>query len=295
MSELVLLHHNEPMTTSETIADGVDLPHKSVIQLIRKYVKDLQEWGEVAFQMRLNQQGSPTEVAWLNEGQSMFLLTLMRNSPVVVAFKKALVKAFLELRDRLTSPPPTFQTLNPSHGADLVVSADRTFRGFLRAARSAGLRPPAALRVANEQTRIRTGMDMLAELGAEDLAERPGFRPGDPNGVIAFAAAWLSGELPLPATVCKSADLYAAYAHWRAKVSPGGTAPINDFGPSLTHADARLVKRHVWARLGGRDMNVRAIVPNGDPPPFGPGALAIYHGIEIERFAAALMRWKEEG
>lgn len=49
MSELVLLHHNEPMTTSEAIAEGVELAHKTVIQLVRKYVDDLNSFGRVAF------------------------------------------------------------------------------------------------------------------------------------------------------------------------------------------------------------------------------------------------------
>lgn len=188
MSALVLLHHNEPMTTSETLAEGVAISHKSVLQLLRKYVADLSEWGEVAFQMRLNPQGSPTEFAYLNEGQAMFLLTLMRNSPVVVAFKKALVKAFLELRDRVAVlPAPTFATGNLGHGADLAVAADRTFRGFLRAARSAGMRLPAALRTANAQTIARTGMDMLAELGVV-----PDPEPEAPHDALAEAlGAWV--------------------------------------------------------------------------------------------------------
>lgn len=179
MSELVLLHHNEPMTTSEAIAHGVGMEHKTIIQLLRKYLADLSEWGEVAFQMRLNPQGSPTEYAWLNEGQSMFLMTLMRNNPVVVAFKKALVNAFLEMRDRLrAAPQPQFVTGNLSHGADLAVAADRTFRSFLRAGRSAGLGLPMALRVANRQTLERTGLNMLAELDVDpDLA---GHQPAPP-------------------------------------------------------------------------------------------------------------------
>lgn len=61
-------------------------------------------------------------------------------------------------------PVAQFVTSNLSHGADLAVAADRTFRGFLRSARAAGLALPAALRVANQQTVARTGMDMLSEL-----------------------------------------------------------------------------------------------------------------------------------
>lgn len=185
MSELVLLHYNQPMTTSETLAEGVQLQHKNAVALIRKHVSDLTEWGEVAFQTRLNPQGSPTEFAWLNEGQSLFLLTLMKNSPVVVAFKKALVKAFLELRDRLAvSPAPTFTAMD--HRADVLVSADRTFRAILRSCRAAGARLPAALARANEVTVRETGVDMLAEIGP---VEHPVSTLADPvaDGIAAWA------------------------------------------------------------------------------------------------------------
>lgn len=196
MSELVLLHHNEPMTTSETLAEGVQLQHKNVVALIRKHVADLAEWGEIAFQTRFNPQGRPTEFVWLNEGQALFLLTLMRNAPVVVAFKKALVRAFLELRDQArigaANAAPQFLTANLSHGADLAVAADRTFRSFLRAARSAGVALPQALRIANRQTVERTGMDMLAELGlGESHPETPGAAPVfQPDPLEEAIAAW---------------------------------------------------------------------------------------------------------
>jgi len=167
MSDLVLLHHNEPMTTSLAIAEGVQMEHKSVIQLVRKYVEDLNEFGGVAFEMRpfeTNGGNQYREFAFLNEQQATFLLTLMRNSEIVVAFKKALVKAFFALRDAGAALPPPVLSTNPAHAADLAVSADRTFRSFLRAARSAGVSLPQALRIANRQTIERTGMDILAEL-----------------------------------------------------------------------------------------------------------------------------------
>lgn len=186
MSELVLLHHNEPMTTSEAIADGVELAHKTVIQLVRKYADELQNFGTSAFEMRKSG-GRQSEIAYLNEGQAIFLLTLMRNSEIVVRFKVALVKAFLELRDRLTAvpPSPTFRAVD--HRADVLVSADRTFRAILRSARAAGARLPAALARANEVTVKETGIDMLAQIGP---IERPVSSLADPvaDGVAAWAA-----------------------------------------------------------------------------------------------------------
>lgn len=50
---------------------------------------------------RESTRGRHTRYAVLNEQQSYFLMTLMRNSPRVIDFKKALVKAFFEARTLL--------------------------------------------------------------------------------------------------------------------------------------------------------------------------------------------------
>lgn len=195
MTELVLLHHNEPMTTSLAIAEGVQLQHKNVIELIRKHIEPLSNFGRVAFETRPFETDGGNQwrdVAYLNEPQSTLLITFMRNSEIVIAFKIALVKAFFELRDHVKSIQPTFTTTNLSHGADLAVAADRTFRSFLRAARAAGMALPQALRVANRHTVERTGMDMLAELEVDpdDVEQRTFTQPPEEDPVRKALTAW---------------------------------------------------------------------------------------------------------
>lgn len=198
MSELVLLHHNEPMTTSLAIADGTENTHESVIKLVRKYVEDLQEFGTFGFEIQKSG-GRPTEIAYLNEPQETLLITYLRNSEIVRRFKIALVKAFYEMRDRLRgAPQPQFLTSNLSHGADLAVAADRTFRSFLRAGRSAGLGLPMALRVANQQTLARTGMDMLAELDVDPDAINPAPARRPLNRLEQALSDWLAAAGPGP-------------------------------------------------------------------------------------------------
>lgn len=202
MSEIVSLYHNQPMTTSLAIANGVKMDHASVIKLARNHLDRLARFGEVGFEIRLNPQGSPTEFLWMNEQQSTFLVTLMRNTPIVLDFKEALVRAFFEMRDRLQQMAPAnppFLTDNLSHGADLAVAADRTFRGFLRSARAAGLRLPAALRVANQQTLSRTGMDMLTELDIDpdDIPEAaPATEETDDSPLRIALEQWAAGVVP---------------------------------------------------------------------------------------------------
>lgn len=204
MSELVLLHHNEPMTTSLAIAEGTENTHKAVIQLVRKYVADLQEFGPLAFEMavaRPGRGGEATEYAYLNEPQATLLITYLRNSETVRRFKIALVKAFYEMRDRLRGAadrPPAVLTRDPSHAADLAVAADRTFRSFLRAGRSAGLGLPMALRAANRQTLERTGMDMLAELDVDPDAVSPAPATRPLNRLEKALSDWLAAAGPGP-------------------------------------------------------------------------------------------------
>ncbi|EJF96876.1 hypothetical protein MEI_01488 [Bartonella vinsonii subsp. arupensis Pm136co] len=89
------------VTTSLKIAEGVGNKHKTVIQLVRQNIKDFEELGRVAFEMLpFETKGGiqKREIAILNESQATLLMTYMRNNETVRAFKKALVKAFYELK-----------------------------------------------------------------------------------------------------------------------------------------------------------------------------------------------------
>lgn len=106
--ELVIVNNGMAVTTSLAIADGTEVQHKAVIQLVRAYLHDLEEFGLVTFEMRPRlagqHGGGDVEFAHLNEQQSTLLLTYMRNSDIVRHFKKRLVRAFYDLAQ---SKPPT--------------------------------------------------------------------------------------------------------------------------------------------------------------------------------------------
>lgn len=103
MSNIVTIVNDEALTTSLTIAEGVERPHKNVLELVRNNLSDFEEFGRVAFETRSGETrpqggtGRPTEVALLNQQQATLLMTYMRNIGVVREFKKRLVKAFYEL------------------------------------------------------------------------------------------------------------------------------------------------------------------------------------------------------
>ncbi|MHC9554015.1 Rha family transcriptional regulator [Corynebacterium diphtheriae] len=96
--------NGELTTTSEIVAEGVGIQHKNVLETIRKNQADFEEFGRVAFETRTRQTaGGPqkTNIAVLNREQAMFAMTLFRNTPVVVDFKKNLIKAFVAMEQRL--------------------------------------------------------------------------------------------------------------------------------------------------------------------------------------------------
>lgn len=94
-------------TTSEIVAEGVGIQHKNVLETIRKNQADFEEFGPVAFETRKGAPlpqggfGKSTTIAVLNREQAMFAMTLFRNSPVVVEFKKNLIKAFVAMEQRV--------------------------------------------------------------------------------------------------------------------------------------------------------------------------------------------------
>ena len=100
-NDIVFFHGSIPVTSTMVIAEQTQNEHASVIKLVRTYLADLEEFGMVGFEIQPRLEGrhggGDREIALLNEQQSTLLITYMRNSEIVRAFKKRLVKAFFEL------------------------------------------------------------------------------------------------------------------------------------------------------------------------------------------------------
>lgn len=47
---------------------------------VRRYQRHFERFGEIGFEIRLNEKGKPTECAMLNESPSMLPLAFMRNT-----------------------------------------------------------------------------------------------------------------------------------------------------------------------------------------------------------------------
>lgn len=91
----------ELLASTLTIAEGVELEHRAVMSLVRKYEKKLNKYRVMTFEMSKAKTGRPVRFAWLNEKQATFLITLMKNSDVVVEFKEKLTDEYYRLKETL--------------------------------------------------------------------------------------------------------------------------------------------------------------------------------------------------
>lgn len=103
MNELVYIRKNDVFTDTLVIAEGTGNEHRAVAVLIKRYKKQFAEIGKICFKhLKCRKyQGRPMKVYQLNEPQASFLITLLKNSEAVVAFKLELVKQFYAMRKLL--------------------------------------------------------------------------------------------------------------------------------------------------------------------------------------------------
>ena len=104
------MKNNDIFTTSLVIAEGTNVKHKNIKELVSKYENDLKDFGKVrVLNATLDTNGGVQQTSYylLNEQQATFLITLLRNTKVVVAFKKELVKQFYQMRQILLEQQTT--------------------------------------------------------------------------------------------------------------------------------------------------------------------------------------------
>ncbi len=93
MKDLVIVNSKKEAVASHVIiSTGMQITQDSSLKLIKKYKNDLEDFGKVRFQMRPLDSGQKQKQYMLNRDQAFFLITLMRNTPNTVSFKKQLVK-----------------------------------------------------------------------------------------------------------------------------------------------------------------------------------------------------------
>ena len=130
---------------SRLIAIELGIKHKSFMETIKKHEKQTEKaFGGLRFETAVPDQptGNPPQFVYLTEEQSLFMMTLSRNTERVVQCKIQLVKAFSEAK-KLLEKTRAARTHNESNNLKL---------------------PSARERLEN----ISLGMDLLSDLGGWD-------------------------------------------------------------------------------------------------------------------------------
>ncbi len=94
----------EPFTTSDVIAEFAVVQHHTITRLIRNHKSDFEEFGRVGFEIQPLQTNGGVQdhkIFRLNEEQATLLMTYLKNTEQVRAFKKELVRQFYAMRREL--------------------------------------------------------------------------------------------------------------------------------------------------------------------------------------------------
>lgn len=98
MNDLVLIKGNDIFTDSFIVSEGTNNTHRAVRILIDRYKNKFESIGKLSFKMTPSEKGQSLKTYELNEQQATFLMTLLRNSDLVVDFKFKLTKEFYRMR-----------------------------------------------------------------------------------------------------------------------------------------------------------------------------------------------------
>ena len=106
MKKLVFIEPDKidavPFTTSQVISDFSQVGHKKIKEALAKNKTAIESFGLLAPYETESTGGRPEVIYKLNEQQATFLMTLLKNTPIVVEFKRRLVEQFYLMRAELT-------------------------------------------------------------------------------------------------------------------------------------------------------------------------------------------------
>jgi len=88
-------------TSSAVLADAMKRNHESVLQLIKRNLLELGEFGEIIVKKE-NKIGRPKKVYYFNEEQGFFLILLMRSDHAeVIKLKKDITREYFRMKKNL--------------------------------------------------------------------------------------------------------------------------------------------------------------------------------------------------
>lgn len=103
MNSIVTIFDDEARAGTFLIAQGLDRRHQDVKELVERYTEDFEDFSCLKQGKLRSTGGRAANEYLLDEDQTMFLGTLLRNSKKVVKFKKAIVLEFRKVRKELSA------------------------------------------------------------------------------------------------------------------------------------------------------------------------------------------------
>jgi len=142
---IVRIYNGESRAGTFLIAKGFERNHDQIKRLVKKYEETFLEFGSFHLS-KVKSKGRPIEEFLINQDQTMFLGTLLKNSPISVAFKKRIIKKFSECRKMLESLETHKTTqkyqITRDAGKILRLEATDTIKAFVDYARAQGSSSP---------------------------------------------------------------------------------------------------------------------------------------------------------
>jgi phage regulator Rha-like protein len=95
----LIVIEQEPRIDSRLMADRLGIQHRSFFRMISKHESIVKEFGILRFEIaEIDGRGQPQRYTFLNEDQSIFILTLSKNTDQVISLKRDLTKEFSRYR-----------------------------------------------------------------------------------------------------------------------------------------------------------------------------------------------------
>ncbi len=173
METSVEIWEDEPRAGTFLIAMGFERDHKHILEMVSRYEKDFEDFGRLKRRKSKSTGGRPVNEIMLNENQTMFLGTLLRNNEKSVLFKKTLVKKFDQCRKALLSiqsvkSQPDYK-LTRDYSKYIRRETTDVMKNFVEYAKSQGSGSPEKYYC--NITRMMNGMLFIAEGKFKNLKE----------------------------------------------------------------------------------------------------------------------------
>jgi phage antirepressor YoqD-like protein len=136
----------EPRISSTTVALHTDTEHQHIVRLIRANESDLLELGDFpAVETEKSTGGRPAQHYLLNEPQAALIMSILRSSEVVRAFRLKMIKAFVAMAQQLRQPqfPQTYVTALEAFTSEVKRNIELTAAIQLKEAQLEEVKPKA--------------------------------------------------------------------------------------------------------------------------------------------------------